>query len=86
MHNPNDTATLTRSRQSALIEINIHWLHQALTLLTKLDDAAYSTPPAGLAQHRVGAHMRHILSASPPFEFSLDLYRICLASRQLFRL
>jgi|ERR1051326_3933775 hypothetical protein len=48
-------------RQSALIEINVRWLRQALQLLGHLNDIAYTTSPRGMAPHRVGAHLRHIL-------------------------
>jgi hypothetical protein len=53
--------TNTPSRQSALIEVNVRWLRQALQLLDRLDDGAYSTTPRGFAPHRAGAHLRHIL-------------------------
>jgi hypothetical protein len=49
------------SRQSALIAMNVRWLRQALGLLDRLDDATYATTPQGLAPHRAGAHLRHIL-------------------------
>src|SRR5947209_4311235 len=49
------------SRQSVLIETNVCWLRQALRLLERLDDAAYSTTPAGFGPHRAGAHLRHIV-------------------------
>jgi len=48
-------------RQSALITTNIRWLRQALRLLERLDDSVYSSTAPGLAPHRVGAHLRHIL-------------------------
>jgi hypothetical protein len=52
---------ITPSRQSFLVQGNVHWLRQALRLLGRLDDAAYSTTPAGFAPHRAGAHLRHIV-------------------------
>ena len=55
-----DTTT-TPSRQSALIETNVRWLRQALRLVGGLDDTSYTTTPRGLAPHRAGAHLRHIL-------------------------
>jgi len=48
-------------RQSALIEINVRWLRQALRLLDRLNDVTYSRSPRGMAPHRAGAHLRHIL-------------------------
>jgi hypothetical protein len=53
--------TTTPSRQSALIETNVRWLRQALRLVGGLDDTSYTTTPRGLAPHRAGAHLRHIL-------------------------
>jgi len=49
------------SRLTVLIETNVGWLHQALRLLERVDDAAYSTTPPGFAPHRAGAHLRHIV-------------------------
>ena len=48
-------------RLNALIDTNLRWLRQALRLLDRLDDAAYATAPAGLAPHRAGGHLRHII-------------------------
>jgi hypothetical protein len=48
-------------RQSALIQFNVRWLRQALTLLDRLDDAAYATSPRGMAPHRTSGHLRHII-------------------------
>lgn len=56
-----EAKTTIPSRQSTLIEVNVRWLRQALQLLDRLDDAAYSTTPRGFAPHRAGAHLRHIL-------------------------
>lgn len=56
-----EAKTTIPSRQSTLIEVNVRWLRQALRLLDRLDDAAYSTTPRGFAPHRAGAHLRHIL-------------------------
>jgi hypothetical protein len=53
--------TTTPSRQSALIEMNVRWLRQAHRLVSTLDDTSYTTTPRGLAPHRAGAHLRHIL-------------------------
>ncbi len=47
--------------KSALISTNIRWLRQALRLLERLDDTAYANSPRGLAPHRAGAHLRHIV-------------------------
>jgi hypothetical protein len=61
MQEPIETKKAAQSPQLTLIDINIRWLRQALTLLNAIDDSRYSTPPVGFAPHRVGAHLRHIL-------------------------
>jgi hypothetical protein len=71
-----------RSRQSALIEINIRWLRQALTLIAKLDDIAYSTAPGELIPHRAGAHFRHILEFYRCFLDGLESLRIDYDARR----
>ncbi len=48
-------------RQSALIEMNVAWLEQALDLLDRLDDETYTASPRELAPHRAGSHLRHIV-------------------------
>jgi hypothetical protein len=48
-------------RLNVLIEMNVRWLRQAVDLLCRIDDAAYSTSPAGMAPHRAGGHLRHIV-------------------------
>jgi hypothetical protein len=52
---------ISMQMQATLIETNVRWLRQALRLLGGLDDTAYATTPRGLAPHRAGAHLRHIL-------------------------
>ena len=61
MRKQTETNKAVRSREWALIDVNIRWLRQALTLLAKLDDTTYSTAPGELVPHRAGAHFRHIL-------------------------
>jgi len=58
--------------KSALIEVNVRWLRQALRLLDRLDDSTYSTTPPGFAPHRAGAHLRHILEFYQCFLNGLD--------------
>ncbi|MBM3728222.1 MAG: hypothetical protein FJW40_22700 [Acidobacteria bacterium] len=41
-------------RQRLLFETNINWLHQAISVIKDLDDAAYTA-------HRTGSHFRHII-------------------------
>ena len=55
MHSP------VRDRQELLIGANIGWLRQADALLDRISDAVYTATPTGLAPHKVGSHLRHIL-------------------------
>lgn len=48
-------------RQELLIEANIGWLLQAGALLDGISDATYLAIPLGLAPHKAGSHLRHIL-------------------------
>lgn len=82
MQKPAETVSATRSRQSALIGMNVRWLGQALTLLTKFDDAVYSTSPIGFAPHRVGAHLRHILEFYQSFMNGVESGRIDYDARR----
>ena len=59
------------SRQS-LIETNVRWLRQALRLLERLDDAWYDTTSTGLAPHRAGAHLRHLVEFYQSFLEGLE--------------
>jgi hypothetical protein len=54
---PQNTATAN----TELISINIAWLKQARSLIHQLDDVAFRSSPQGLAPHRVGSHLRHVL-------------------------
>lgn len=44
-----------------LLHTNRLWLNQALALLKEVSDTHYTASPAGLAPHRAGGHLRHIL-------------------------
>ena len=48
-------------RQEYLIAVNMAWLRQAEALLTRITDGVYTASPGGLAPHKAGAHLRHIL-------------------------
>lgn len=50
-----------KARQTALIEVNLRWLHQALDLLDRIGDTEYSCVAPGLAPHRASGHLRHIV-------------------------
>ena len=69
-------------RRDALIRTNIGWLRQALDLLDRLDDEAFTTSPAGMEPHRAGAHLRHVvefyqafLAGVPSFHIDYDARR-----------
>ena len=74
--------TTTASRQSALIELNVRWLRQALRLVGNLDGTAYATTPRGLAPHRAGAHLRHILEFYRCFLEGLEFSHIDYDARR----
>lgn len=48
-------------RQTVLIEANVTWLRQALTLVESISHEAFTTSPKDFAPHKVGSHLRHIL-------------------------
>ena len=52
---------MARETSKELVQVNIGWLRQALALLDQMDDETFSTSPSGLAPHRVGSHLRHVL-------------------------
>lgn len=56
----------------ALVEINQRWLGQAVELLERLDDAAYTTSPRGLDPHRAGGHLRHVIEFYESFLNGLE--------------
>src|SRR5690348_3721656 len=51
----------TATANTELISTNVAWLRQALSLVHQLDDATFRSSPPGLAPHRVGSHLRHVL-------------------------
>ena len=51
----------TTTAITELISTNVAWLNQALSLVQRLDDVTFRSSPQGLAPHRVGGHLRHIL-------------------------
>ena len=67
---------------TTLIEMNLRWLHQAAALLARLDDASYATMPPGLAPHRVGGHLRHIVDFYDSFLQGLETGRIDYDARR----
>src|SRR3954470_3332764 len=74
--------TTISSRQAVLIEMNVRWLRQALRLLERLSDNAYSTTPRGVAPHRAGAHLRHVLEFYQCFLEAISLSHIDYDARR----
>jgi hypothetical protein len=77
-----DSAATARTRQGALLELNVRWLCQALDLLDRLDDDSYGTSPAGFAPHRAGGHLRHILEFYQCFIKGLETLHIDYDARR----
>src|SRR5690348_13933426 len=65
-----------RDSSTGLIETNLGWLRQALSILEQLDDRTFATSPAGMAPHRAGGHLRHVLEFYECFLDGLDTARI----------
>jgi len=71
-----------RHCQHQLLQVNVDWLRQASNLLQRIDDRTYAEPPAGLAPHRVGAHLRHILEFYECFLAGLEWSHIDYDARK----
>jgi hypothetical protein len=65
-----------------LIEVNTTWLRQALALAERTDDVVYSTIPLGMAPHRVGSHLRHVIEFYECFLDGLEFGRVDYDSRK----
>ena len=65
-----------------LVQVNLGWLRQALTLVDQVDDETFSTSPPGLAPHRVGRHLRHVLEFYQCFLDGLATSRIDYDARK----
>jgi len=75
----------TRPQSAAnaeLISTNIAWLRQALALVQQLDDASFRSSPPGLAPHRVGSHLRHVLEFYECFLDGLDSLNVDYDARK----
>lgn len=66
----------------ALAAVNLRWLNQALSLVDRLDASAYADSPAGLYQHKAGAHLRHIIDFYDAFFQGLKQGRIDYSARR----
>jgi len=65
-----------------LVSANVGWLRQALSLVNQIDDATFSSSPQGLAPHRVGSHLRHVLEFYECFLSGLEASRIDYDARK----
>jgi hypothetical protein len=70
------------NRRNVLIETNIRWLCQALSLLERIDGVAYATSPAGMQPHRAGAHLRHVVEFYQAFLGGVASYHIDYDARR----
>jgi len=70
------TARRNTEAYHALVTANIDLLQQALALVNQIDDATFSTSPGGLAPHRAGSHLRHVLEFYECLLVGLPLSRI----------
>ncbi len=67
---------------SELIDANTGLLRQMLSVLAQIDDVAFGVSPKGLAPHRVGSHLRHILEFYECFLDGLESANIDYDSRK----
>jgi hypothetical protein len=65
-----------------LIAANVAWLKQALSLVQRLDDVTFRSSPQGMAPHRVGSHLRHVLEFYECFLDGLATSRIDYDARK----
>ena len=72
----------TTTAITELIFTNVAWLKQALSLVQQLDDVRFSSSPQGLAPHRVGSHLRHVLEFYQCFLDGLATSRIDYDARK----
>src|SRR5712691_1174868 len=73
---------MARETSKELVQVNIGWLRQALALLDQMDDETFSTSPSGLAPHRVGSHLRHVVEFYQCFLDGLATSRIDYDARK----
>lgn len=73
---------MARETCKELVQVNIGWLRQALALLDQMDDEMFSTSPSGLAPHRAGSHLRHVLEFYQCFLDGLATSRIDYDARK----
>lgn len=65
-----------------LIDENTGLLRQTLSFLGGLGDRAYTTCPEGLAPHRIGGHLRHVLEFYECFLAGLESGRVDYENRK----
>jgi len=59
-------------RQTALVQMNLGWLRQALELVESIGDKTYQGAPRALATHRVAGQLRHVIEFYECFLDGLD--------------
>jgi hypothetical protein len=74
--------TSVAQRVEYLIAANVAWLRQADALLIRISDAVYTVYPRGLAPHKAGAHLRHILEFYESFLVGLAGGRVDYDARK----
>jgi hypothetical protein len=75
-------AWTSRADLCRLIETNTAWLRQALAIVEHVDDTVYATSPLGMAPHRVGSHLRHVIEFYQCFLDGLEFGRVDYDSRK----
>lgn len=71
-----------KDANTELIEVNAGWLRQALGLVAEIDHETFVTSPRGLAPHKVGSHLRHVLEFYECFLAGVEIGRIDYDNRK----
>lgn len=82
MHHSSEPHDALSRRQLLLIQTNVTWLSQAYALLAEMTDETYTTSPAGMAPHKVGGHLRHILEFYECFLDGVDCAHVDYDARR----
>jgi hypothetical protein len=65
-----------------LLQLNLHWLSEALLLVNRIDDAGFVRSPSALPGQRAGSHFRHILEFYECFIDGLEAGNIDYSARR----
>ncbi len=76
-----ETKCKAHPASTALIDMNVRWLRQALELVDRLDDTVYASSPTGFAPHCVGGHLRHVIEFYRCFLDGIESFHIDYDSR-----